>query len=52
MQTKQRFEHILAWFETNMPVVQSELVFTNPFQCLVAVMLSGKEDHNIPFAGF
>lgn len=42
MQTKQRFEHILAWFETNMPVVQSELVFDNPFQCLVAVILSAQ----------
>lgn len=42
MQTKQRFEHILAWFEANMPVAESELAFTNPFQCLVAVMLSAQ----------
>lgn len=42
MTTKQRFEHILAWFEANMPVAESELVFTNPFQCLVAVMLSAQ----------
>lgn len=42
MTTKQRFEHILAWFETNMPVAESELVFDNPFQCLVAVMLSAQ----------
>ena len=42
MNTKQRFEHILAWFEANMPVAESELVFTNPFQCLVAVMLSAQ----------
>lgn len=42
MTTKQRFEHILVWFEANMPVAESELVFTNPFQCLVAVMLSAQ----------
>ena len=42
MTTKQRFEHILGWFETNMPVAESELVFLNPFQCLVAVMLSAQ----------
>lgn len=42
MTTKQRFEHILAWFEANMPVAESELVFTDPFQCLVAVMLSAQ----------
>ncbi len=42
MNKQQRFEHILAWFETNMPVAESELVFTSPFQCLVAVMLSAQ----------
>jgi len=42
MTTKQRFEHILGWFEVNMPVAESELVFDNPFQCLVAVMLSAQ----------
>ncbi len=42
MTTRQRFEHILAWFEANMPVAESELKFYNPFQCLVAVMLSAQ----------
>lgn len=42
MTTKQRFEYILAWFETNMPVAESELHFDSPFQCLVAVMLSAQ----------
>ena len=42
MTTKQRFEHILAWFEQNMPVAESELVFASPYQCLVAVMLSAQ----------
>ena len=42
MTTKQRFEHILGWFEENMPVAESELHFENPFQLLVAVMLSAQ----------
>ena len=42
MTTKQRFEHILEWFEQNMPVAESELHFENPFQLLVAVMLSAQ----------
>lgn len=42
MTTQQRFEHILRWFETNMPVAESELSFSDPFQCLVAVMLSAQ----------
>ena len=42
MTTKARFVNILAWFEANMPVAESELVFANPFQCLVAVMLSAQ----------
>lgn len=42
MTTKQRFEHVLAWFEKNMPVAESELVYANPFQLLVAVILSAQ----------
>ncbi len=42
MKTADRFEHILSWFETHMPVAESELHFANPFQCLVAVMLSAQ----------
>lgn len=42
MRTKERFEHILAWFEANMPVAESELVYSNPYELLVAVMLSAQ----------
>ena len=38
----ERYKNILSWFEANMPVAESELVFANPFQCLVAVMLSAQ----------
>ncbi len=42
MTKKQRFEQIIAWFEANMPVAESELNFSNPFELLVAVMLSAQ----------
>ena len=42
MTTKQRFEHILALFEANMPVAESELNYRNPYELLVAVMLSAQ----------
>lgn len=42
MTTKQRFENILSWFETNMPVAESELQYRNPYELLVAVMLSAQ----------
>ena len=42
MTTKQRFEYILSWFEANMPIAESELHYANPFQLLVAVMLSAQ----------
>ena len=42
MTTKQRFKNILAWVEANMPVAESELNYRNPYELLVAVMLSAQ----------
>lgn len=42
MTTKQRFEQVLTWFEANMPQAESELEYSNPFQLLVAVILSAQ----------
>ena len=42
MTTKQRYTAIIDWFATNQPVAQSELHFQNPFQLLVAVILSAQ----------
>ena len=38
----ERYKHILAWFESNMPVAESELSYRNPYELLVAVMLSAQ----------
>jgi len=42
MTQKDRYRGVIAWFEANMPVAESELHFKNPYQLLVAVMLSAQ----------
>lgn len=42
MTIKQRFEHLTAYFQQAMPDVESELNYENPFQLLVAVILSAQ----------
>lgn len=42
MTLKQRYEAVLAWFRQNMPRPQTELHYADPFQLLVAVMLSAQ----------
>ena len=42
MTTKQRYEGIIGWFSANMPVAESELHYENPYQLLVAVILSAQ----------
>ena len=39
---KQRYQKVLAWFAENMPVAESELHYSNPFELLCAVMLSAQ----------
>lgn len=42
MTTRERYRHVMAWFEENMPVAESELHFESAYQLLVAVMLSAQ----------
>lgn len=42
MTRKERFNTILEWFQENMPAAQTELRYSNPFQLLVAVILSAQ----------
>jgi len=39
---KDRFKAVIAYFETAMPVAETELVFKSPYQLLVAVILSAQ----------
>jgi endonuclease-3 len=42
MTRKERFNAIIGWFSENQPAVQSELRFRNPYELLVAVILSAQ----------
>lgn len=42
MTKKERFEKVLGWFEENMPIAETELVYNDPYELLVAVILSAQ----------
>jgi len=42
MTRKQRFEGVLSYFQQHVPVAETELLYDNPFQLLVAVILSAQ----------
>lgn len=42
MRLSDRYEGVLKWFETNMPVAETELNYRTPFELLVAVVLSAQ----------
>jgi len=42
MQIKERFEKVIEWFKVNMPVAESELNYRNPYELLVATILSAQ----------
>jgi len=42
MTKKERFQKFIEYFKEHMPVAETELVYSNPFQLLVAVILSAQ----------
>ncbi|MES2478043.1 MAG: endonuclease III [Bacteroidota bacterium] len=42
MTKKQRYDYILNWFQENVPDAETELLYDNSFQLLVAVILSAQ----------
>lgn len=42
MRKNERYEKILAWFRINRPIAETELHYRNPFELLVAVILSAQ----------
>ena len=42
MTKKERYNHILTWFEENRPIAETELKYDDPFGLLVAVILSAQ----------
>lgn len=42
MKREERYRRVLEWFAQNMPVAETELHFRNPFELVVAVILSAQ----------
>ncbi|AVM51573.1 DNA-(apurinic or apyrimidinic site) lyase /endonuclease III [Bacteroides zoogleoformans] len=42
MRKKERYEKIIAWFKENRPIAETELHYDNPFELLIAVILSAQ----------
>jgi len=42
MQREERYKKVIEWFKTNMPVAESELNYRNPYELIVAVILSAQ----------
>ena len=40
MTTKARYAGVIEWFQSHMPVAESELHYGNPYELLVSVILS------------
>ncbi|MGL5786253.1 MAG: endonuclease III [Bacteroidales bacterium] len=42
MRIKERYEKVIEWFQREMPVAETELNYENPYQLLIAVILSAQ----------
>ena len=42
MTKSQRYQSVLAYFQEQVPIAETELVYHNPFELLVAVILSAQ----------
>ena len=42
MTKKERYKNILSWFEQNRPIAETELIYKDAYQLLVAVILSAQ----------
>jgi endonuclease-3 len=42
MRKRERYEKVIAWFQENVPVAETELHYQDPFELLIAVILSAQ----------
>lgn len=42
MRKKERYEKVISWFQENVPVAETELHYNDPFELLIAVILSAQ----------
>ena len=58
MRKEERYKGVLNWFNEHVPVAETELHYDNPYQLLIAVILSAQctdkrvNDHSCPLPGF
>ena len=56
MRKEERYKGVLNWFKENVPVAETELHYDDPYQLLIAVILSAQctseYDHTCPVRGF
>ena len=58
MRKEERYKGVLNWFNEHVPVAETELHYDNPYQLLIAVILSAqctdkrvRYDHSAPSSG-
>ena len=42
MRKEERYKGVLDWFQTHVPVAETELHYSNPYELLIAVILSAQ----------
>jgi endonuclease III len=42
MRLEERYQKVIEWFKANMPIAESELEYANPYELIVAVILSAQ----------
>ena len=42
MRIQERYDKVIEWFSTNVPIAETELQYKDPFQLLIAVILSAQ----------
>src|SRR5690348_2792272 len=42
MTKKERYDHVIDWFEKNRPIAETELTYEDPYELIVAVILSAQ----------
>ena len=48
MRKKERYEKVIAWFQDNVPVAETELHYNNPYSFCTMYGQTGEYDHS-PF---
>lgn len=42
MRRQDRYKNVFGWFQANVPIAETELHYSNPYELLIAVILSAQ----------